>query len=52
VLAADPRVTARLDRQAIDRLLDPMAYTGLCAGIARQSAIRARAMITRLPQTG
>ena len=38
VLAADPRVTARLDRQAIDRLLDPMAYTGLCADMARQSA--------------
>jgi adenylosuccinate lyase len=52
VLAADPRVTARLDRQAIDRLLDPMAYTGLCADMARQSVIRARATATRLSQTG
>jgi 3-carboxy-cis,cis-muconate cycloisomerase len=51
LLAADPRVTARLDRRAIDRLLDPMAYTGSCADIARQSAARARAraMLTRLP---
>jgi len=45
-------VTARLDRRAIDRLLDPMAYTGLCADIARQSTARARAMLTRLSQTG
>jgi adenylosuccinate lyase len=52
LLAADPRVTARLDRRAIDRLLDPMAYTGLCADMARQSAARARATIMRLPQTG
>jgi adenylosuccinate lyase len=52
LLAADPRVTARLDRRAIDRLLDPMAYTGLCADMARQSAARARAMFTRLPQMG
>jgi len=52
LLAADPRVMARLDRRAIDRLLDPMAYTGLCADMARQSAARARAMLTRLPQAG
>src|SRR5262249_26921365 len=52
LLAADARVTDRLDRRAIDRLLDPMAYTGLCADMARQSAARARAMATRLSQTG
>ena len=48
---ADPRVTSHLDRRAIDRLLDPMAYTGLCADMARQSAARARAMVTRLSRT-
>lgn len=44
VLAADPRVTAHLDPRAIDRLLDPVAYTGLCAEMARATAKRARAM--------
>jgi 3-carboxy-cis,cis-muconate cycloisomerase len=43
LLADDPRVTAHLDRQAIAALLDPTAYTGLCAEIARDAAIRARA---------
>jgi adenylosuccinate lyase len=43
VLAADPRVTAHLDPRAIDRLLDPVAYTGLCADMARATAKRARA---------
>jgi 3-carboxy-cis,cis-muconate cycloisomerase len=42
VLAADPRVTAHLERAAIDRLLDPVAYTGLCADMAREAAERAR----------
>ena len=42
LLAADPRVTAHLDRPAIDRLLDPTAYTGLCADMAREAAARAR----------
>jgi adenylosuccinate lyase len=50
LLAADPRVTARLDRRAIDRVLDPIAYTGLCADMARQSTVRARAVVTRLSQ--
>ena len=41
VLAADPRVTEHLD--AGDRaLLDPTAYTGLCADMAREAAGRAR----------
>jgi len=41
-LLADPRVSAHLDRQAIAALLDPTAYTGLCAEMARDAA-RARA---------
>ena len=42
LLAADPRVTAHLDAQAIEALLDPTAYTGLCAQMARNGARRAR----------
>ena len=41
-LAADPRVTAHLDAAAIRGLLDPVAYTGLCADMAREAAGRAR----------
>ncbi len=43
LLAADPRVTAHLDPSAIAALLDPTAYTGLCAQMARDAAARARA---------
>ncbi len=43
LLAADPRVTAHLDKAAIGKLLDPTAYTGLCADMARDAASRARA---------
>jgi 3-carboxy-cis,cis-muconate cycloisomerase len=43
LLAADPRVTAHLDKKAIEKLLDPTAYTGLCAQMAREAATRARA---------
>src|SRR6201997_5871383 len=43
LLAADPRVTAHLDHDAIAALLDPTAYTGLCAEMARDAAARARA---------
>ncbi|MBV9376980.1 MAG: adenylosuccinate lyase family protein, partial [Alphaproteobacteria bacterium] len=43
LLAADPRVTAHLDQNAIAALLDPAAYTGLCAEMARDAATRARA---------
>jgi adenylosuccinate lyase len=42
LLAADPRVTAHLDARQIAALLDPTAYTGLCAEMARDAAIRAR----------
>ena len=44
LLAADPRVTAHLDARAIEALLDPTAYTGLCADMARAAAQRARAL--------
>jgi 3-carboxy-cis,cis-muconate cycloisomerase len=43
LLGADPRVAAHLDRHAIAALLDPTAYTGLCAEMARDAAERARA---------
>ncbi len=43
LLAADKRVTAHLDAAAIRALLDPVAYTGLCADMARAGAARARA---------
>jgi 3-carboxy-cis,cis-muconate cycloisomerase len=43
LLAADPRVSAHLDQKAIKALLDPTAYTGLCADMARDAAERARA---------
>jgi 3-carboxy-cis,cis-muconate cycloisomerase len=43
VLAADPRVTAHLKPAEIDALIDPTAYTGLCADMARDAARRVRA---------
>ncbi|MGE5269410.1 MAG: hypothetical protein ACM3JG_07020 [Thiohalocapsa sp.] len=43
LLAADPRVTAHLDAGQIAALLDPTAYTGLCAEMAREGARRGRA---------
>ena len=43
LLAADPLVTAHLAADAIAALLDPTAYTGLCAAMARAAAARARA---------
>ena len=43
LLAADRRVSAHLDARAIQALLDPTAYTGLCAEMAREGARRARA---------
>ena len=48
LLAADPRETQHLDRAAIEKLLDPMAYTGLCAQMARDGAARARSLANRL----
>src|SRR5262249_48597168 len=52
LLAADSRVTAHLDRQAIAALLDPTPYTGLCADIARDAANRARAMAAAIAGQG
>ncbi|MDR3536067.1 MAG: adenylosuccinate lyase family protein [Acetobacteraceae bacterium] len=48
LLAADPRVTAHLRPDAIDKLLDPTAYTGLCADMAREAVVRAREAATAL----
>ena len=52
VLAEDPRVTAHLGRAAIDRLLDPVAYTGLCADMAREAAERARSVAAEIAAVG
>ena len=46
LLAADARVTAHLRPEEIARLLDPTAYTGLCAAMAHEAAARARAFCT------
>ena len=48
LLSADPRVTAHMDAAAIARLLDPAAYTGLCAAMARDAAARGRDWSSRL----
>jgi adenylosuccinate lyase len=50
LLAADPRVSEHLDPKAINKLLDPTAYTGLCSTMARQAAARAREAIARANQ--
>jgi hypothetical protein len=41
LLAADPHVTAHLDERVINALLDPTAYTGLCAEMVCDTAGRA-----------
>jgi adenylosuccinate lyase len=48
VLVADPRVREHLDASAVEKLLDPVAYTGLCAVMAREAAARARSVATGL----
>jgi adenylosuccinate lyase len=50
LLAADARVAARMTPEQIKGQLDPTAYTGLCAEMAREGAIRARATATELLQ--
>ena len=45
LLVEDKRVSSRLDRAAINKLLDPTAYTGLCSRMAHESAARARAAV-------
>jgi len=52
LLAEDPRVTAHLDAKAIEKLLDPTAYTGLCAEMAREAAGRARTTADEITQEG
>jgi adenylosuccinate lyase len=42
LLAADKRVTEHMKPAEITALLDPVAYTGHCAGMARENAARAR----------
>ena len=42
LLAADERLAAHFDANAIAKLLDPTAYTGLCGDMAREGAARAR----------
>ena len=48
LLAADARVTAHLSNAEIGKLLDPTAYTGLCAQMAHDAAARARATAKEL----
>ena len=48
LLAADQRVTAHLKPAQISALLDPVAYTGHCAAMAREGAVRARAAAAEL----
>jgi len=48
VLAADPRVSARLDAAAIQALLDPSAYTGLTPEMSHRAAKSGRKTAGRL----
>jgi len=48
VLAADPRVGAHLSPPAIEKLLDPVAYIGLCGEMATDAAARARKLAPHL----
>ena len=48
LLTADPRVTAHMTPDAIQKLLDPTAYTGLCSDMAREGAARARAFVSSM----
>jgi 3-carboxy-cis,cis-muconate cycloisomerase len=42
LLSADPRVTAHLEPERIQSMLDPTGYTGLSGELARKAAARAR----------
>jgi 3-carboxy-cis,cis-muconate cycloisomerase len=52
LLAADPLVTAHLDAKAVQALLDPTAYTGLSADMAREAASRGRRLAAELAREG
>ena len=51
LLSADKRVTGHLSTRQIEKLLDPTAYTGLCAKMAVEQADRARKLAAKLSQT-
>ncbi|MEC8370749.1 MAG: adenylosuccinate lyase family protein [Pseudomonadota bacterium] len=51
LLSADKRVTGHLSTRQIEKLLDPTAYTGLCAKLAAEQADRARKLAAKLSQT-
>ena len=51
LLSADKRVTGHLSTGQIKKLLDPTAYTGLCAKMAAEQADRARKLAAKLSQT-
>ena len=51
LLSADKRVTGHLSTGQIEKLLDPTAYTGLCAKMAAEQADRARKLAAKLSQT-
>lgn len=48
LLIADRRVTAHMNPRALEKLLDPTAYTGLCTDMARDGAVRARTIVAEL----
>jgi len=48
LLMADQRVASRVDAAALQKLLDPTLYTGLCADMAREQAALARAKAREL----
>jgi 3-carboxy-cis,cis-muconate cycloisomerase len=52
LLAADARVSAHLGKSEIEALLDPTAYTGLCAEMARDAARRARTAVAEIAGGG
>lgn len=47
-LKSDPRIAVNLDSAAIEKLLDPVVYTGLCADMARRQAAVARELAMAL----
>ena len=48
LLAADQRLTAHMNSEAITKLLDPTTYTGLCGDMAREAATRAQGAAAEL----
>ena len=51
ILSSDPRITAHLDKHAINQLLDPATHIGLSAQIAKDAAKRAHELAQLLKQT-